>query len=365
MTSESSLRQTPLHQIHVDAGAHQTDFAGWDMPLRYSSHLAEHETVRTHVGLFDLSHMAQIFVTGAQAAQGLNRCFISPMDKLAVGRAKYSMLTNQDGGILDDLIVYRLAEDEYLVVANASNREVVVKEVTARCAEVDPAIQVRDETLQRAIIAVQGPSSVEVMGRAGFDVEQMRYYSVQPATINDAEVLVARTGYTGEDGFEIYCDADHAAALWQQLMDAGKEANIAPCGLACRDSLRLEAGMPLYGNELNADLTPMDVGMGRMVKFDHDFVGRDALADTEARYGLIGLKGEGRRAARAGSTVIINGEEVGEVTSGILSPTLGYPIALARVRVPAPEVDTEVEVNVRGKSQAMTVVQLPFYSRKK
>lgn len=365
MTSESSLRQTPLHQIHVDAGAHQTDFAGWDMPLRYTSHLVEHETVRNAVGLFDLSHMAQIFVTGNQAAHGLNRCFISPMDKLAVGRAKYSMLTNAEGGILDDLIVYRLAEAEYLVVANASNREVVVAEVTARCAEIDPDISVTDRTLERAIIAVQGPNSADVMAATGFDVDQMRYYSVKPAKFGDADVLLARTGYTGEDGFEIYCDASQATELWQRLVDVGEQANIAPCGLACRDSLRLEAGMPLYGNELNADLTPMDVGMGRMVKFDHDFVGKSALAETEARYALIGLKGEGRRAARAGSTVVIDGEEVGEVTSGILSPTLGYPIALARVRVPGPEIGTELEVNVRGKSQTMTVVQLPFYSRKK
>lgn len=365
MTSESSLRHTPLHQTHVDAGAHQTDFAGWDMPLRYTSHLAEHETVRTAVGLFDLSHMAQIFVTGNQAAAGLNRCFISPMDKLAVGRAKYSMLTNAAGGILDDLIVYRLAEDEYLVVANASNREVVVAEVTARCQEADPDIAVNDRTLERAIIAVQGPNSAAVMTDAGFAVGEMRYYSVMPATFNQADVLVARTGYTGEDGFEIYCDAAVASDLWHHLMQVGQAANIAPCGLACRDSLRLEAGMPLYGNELNAELTPADVGMGRMVKFDHDFVGKQALQDAEARFALIGLQGEGRRAARAGSTVVVAGEQVGEVTSGILSPTLGYPIALARVRIPAPEVGTELEVNVRGKSQAMTVVQLPFYSRKK
>lgn len=366
MSPDSNLLTTPLLSAHEDAGALLIDFAGWNMPVRYTSDRQEHEAVRTAVGMFDLSHMAQIFISGAQAAQGLNRCFISPMDKMSVGRAKYSMLTNDEGGILDDLIVYRLADDEYLVVANASNREVVVREVTKRCSEVDPDIEVDDRTHDRAIIAVQGPHAVEVMKAAGFaDAVDIRYYSITRAEFEGEEVLVARTGYTGEDGFEVYLAADKARRLWDVFLEVGADAGITRCGLACRDTLRLEAGMPLYGNELSAELSPADVGMGRMVKFDHEFVGSQALSEREARYALIGLRGEGRRAARAGSTVLHDGKEVGVVTSGVLSPTLGYPIALARVTLPAPDVGTQLDIDVRGKTQPMTVVDTPFYSRLK
>ncbi|OKL54124.1 glycine cleavage system protein T [Bowdeniella nasicola] len=366
MTPDSTLLTTPLLPVHEAAGAHLIDFAGWNMPVRYTSDRVEHEAVRTAAGIFDLSHMAQISVTGERTAGGLNRCFISPMDAMSVGRAKYSMLTDASGGILDDLIVYRLADDEYLVVANASNRLVVVEELTKRCGEIDPNITVSDRTRERAIIAVQGPRSVEIMDAAGFgDATGIKYYSITPTTFDGTDVLVARTGYTGEDGFEIYLPGDKAPDAWRRLLEVGETHGLTQCGLACRDTLRLEAGMPLYGHELSTELAPGDVGMGRMVKFDHDFIGRDALADREPRYALIGLQGEGRRAARADSIVKQDGQEIGVVTSGVLSPTLGYPIALARVTLPAPAEGTELDIEVRGKSQPMIVVSPPFYTRSK
>ncbi len=362
MTPE--LLETPLLGIHQDAGATLVPFAGWSMPVRYTTHLAEHEAVRTAVGMFDLSHMAQIFVTGTGAAEALNRCFISPMDAMKVGKAKYSMITSADGGIMDDLIVYRLADDQYLVVANASNRETVVAALQERCSS-SPDVEVADRTIGRIIIAIQGPRSVEVMKAAGFDVADMKYYSVQASQFAEQDILIARTGYTGEDGFEIYGDASIAADLWTHLASAGVDYGLTLCGLACRDTLRLEAGMPLYGHELNQELCPADVGMGRMVKFDHDFVGAQALQDRPARYMLIGLQGEGRRAAREGSPIVRDGQPIGEVTSGVLSPTLGFPIAIARVELPGAEPGDVLDVDVRGRIQQMQVVKLPFYSRQK
>ncbi|MDO5700086.1 MAG: glycine cleavage system aminomethyltransferase GcvT [Bowdeniella nasicola] len=366
MSQEPELLTTALTDAHAAEGAHLVDFAGWRMPLRYTSQLAEHQAVRERAGLFDLSHMAQIFVSGTDSAEALGRCFISPVGAMSIGRAKYSMLTAADGGILDDLIIYRLAEDDFLVVANASNRDVVVDALTKRCGEVSGDITVADRTLQRSIIAIQGPAAPDILTAAGLEEgTELRYYAICAGDGENSDVLIARTGYTGEDGFELYLDRGQTADMWARLREAGESYGLALCGLAARDTLRLEAGMPLYGNELNADLSPADVGMGRMVKLDHDFVGRDALATREARYALIGLSGEGRRAARAGSRVLCDGEDIGEVTSGVLSPTLGHPIALARVTREAPEVGTEVSVDVRGTAQPMTVTALPFYSRKK
>ena len=362
MTPDSPLLSTPLIARHEAAGAHLTPFAGWNMPVRYTSDLAEHEAVRSAAGMFDLSHMAQIFVTGPDAAAGLDRCFISPMSAMKVGRAKYTMLTDADGGILDDLIVYRLGDNEFLVVANASNREVVSAAVTQRCAALD--VTVADRTRERAIIAVQGPRAAEILDAAGVSGGQdLRYYSITPTAFEGEDILLARTGYTGEDGFELYVEAPLAERLWDRLEEVGAARGMLLCGLACRDTLRLEAGMPLYGNELGTDLAPGDVGMGRMVKFDHDFVGKDALRERAPRFALIGLQGQGRRAARAGSTVRLNDDAIGEITSGILSPTLKHPIALARVYDPAPAVGTDLDIDVRGKSQQMRVVDLPFYTR--
>lgn len=358
--------RSPLLPAHERAGARLTDFAGWQMPLRFTSDLEEHQAVRSAAGIFDLSHMGQVEVIGPEAGAVLDRSFIGVCSTMAIGRAKYTMMVAADGGILDDLIVYRLAENEFLVVPNGANRTRVVDELTRRSNGLSASIT--DHTLSRGLIAIQGPASAEIVQRlVSLDLTELRYYRCLPATlsIGEAQVptLLARTGYTGEDGFEISISANDAEAVWGALSGAPGAAR---CGLAARDSLRLEAGMPLYGNELSDRSTPFDVGMGRLVNLDHDFVGRDVLRRRAEAGGaaLIGLTGEGRRAARAGSQVFVEGAQVGEITSGILSPTLGYPIAMALVEHDLEE-GQDVEVDVRGRTMPMSVVTLPFYRRAK
>ncbi|MFC7406091.1 glycine cleavage system aminomethyltransferase GcvT [Georgenia alba] len=364
--ARESLR-TPLHAVHRDAGATMTPFAGWEMPLRYTSDLAEHAAVRQRAGLFDLGHMAQIEVSGPGAAGSLDHGLVTRPSAMTVGRARYSLLLDARAGILDDLIVYRLAETEYLVIANAANRTTVLDELTERS---DDRTHVSDRTFSRGLIALQGPAAPEVLQPlTDANLDDLGYYRAVHATVADVPVLLARTGYTGETGYEISVPAPSAVALWEALARAGEPDGVLPCGLACRDTLRLEAGMPLYGNELTTATTPDDVGLGRVVHIDHDFVGRDAVLAARRQPGgrrLVGLAGEGRRAARAGSTVHDSDGELGVVTSGVLSPTLGHPIAMALLGSGADEraaVGTTLEVEVRGRRQPMTVTELPFYRR--
>ncbi|SNR93217.1 aminomethyltransferase [Haloechinothrix alba] len=360
---------SPLHEVHSELGASFTDFAGWSMPVRYSSELAEHRAVRESAGLFDLSHMAEIEVRGPQAADMLDYAFVGNLATVKVGRARYSVLCNTAGGVLDDLVTYRLEEDLYLVVANAANAEVVATALTDRSAGFD--VEVTNRSADYALIAVQGPASADIVRAVSdADLDSLRYYASMPATIDGVDLLLARTGYTGEDGFELYCAPAQARQVWDALSAAGQEYGLLPAGLACRDTLRLEAGMPLYGHELTEYLTPFDAGLGRLVKFEKasDFVGRDALAarsEAVAQRVLVGLAGSGRRAPRSGYPVVgpDGGESIGEVTSGALSPTLGYPIGMAYVPVEYSDVGTELSVDVRGKSLPVEVVALPFYRR--
>lgn len=355
---------SPLLAAHERAGARLTDFAGWQMPLRFTSDLAEHQAVRDSAGIFDLSHMGQIEIHGPQAAAVADTSFVGQCSAMEIGRAKYTMMVSSEGGIVDDVIVYRLAEGEFLVIANGVNRTRVVDELSRRGAHLQATIT--DRTLPRALIALQGPRSAELLqGLIDADLGAVRYYRCQPSTLTidgrDIPTLLARTGYTGEDGFELSISANDAETVWEAL--AALEG-VARCGLAARDSLRLEAGMPLYGNELSERVSPYDVGMGRLVNPGRDFVGADALAKRAQAPGrsLIGLSGEGRRAARAGATVLRGSDSIGQVTSGILSPTLGHPIALALVDEPVTE-GQELSVDVRGRALPMTVVALPFYRR--
>jgi len=359
----AELNSSPLHQVHLDAGAQMTDFAGWSMPLRYSSDKAEHQAVRQRAGMFDLSHMGQIDVSGPQAAEALDIAFVSAVSRLRVGRARYTMLVARDGGILDDLIVYRLDDHEFLVIANAANRLTVLDEITRRSRGLQAAVV--DRTPHRALIAVQGPAAVSVLASLlPVHLEDIRYYAATLTELDQTPVLLARTGYTGEDGFELSLPAKGATRIWNLILDAGG-TEVEVCGLAARDSLRLEAGMPLYGQELGPDITPYEVGMGRLVHSDRQFVGAEALAERAAagpRAHLLGLTGTGRRAARQGYPVHHDGAPVGAITSGVLSPTLGYPIALARLQRQYPPGEV-LEVDVRGSLQHMEVVELPFYRR--
>ncbi|MEU9330459.1 glycine cleavage system aminomethyltransferase GcvT [Streptomyces canus] len=376
--SSTESRRTALDALHRSLGATMTDFAGWDMPLRYGSERDEHNAVRTKAGLFDLSHMGEITVTGPQAAELLNFALVGNIGSVGVGRARYTMICQADGGILDDLIVYRLGETEaassqYLVVANASNAQVVLDALTERAAGFDA--EVRDDRDAYALIAVQGPQAPGILASlTDADLDGLKYYAGLPGTVAGVPALIARTGYTGEDGFELFVAPSDAEALWQALTKAGEPAGLVPCGLSCRDTLRLEAGMPLYGHELSRELTPFDAGLGRVVKFEKegDFVGREALAEAATRaaenppHVLVGLVAEGRRVPRAGYAVVAGGEVIGEVTSGAPSPTLGKPIAMAYVDPAHATPGTAgVGVDIRGSHEPYEVVALPFYKRQK
>jgi aminomethyltransferase len=359
-------RPTPLREVHESLGATLTDFAGWLMPLRYGSESAEHNAVRTAAGLFDLSHMGEIFVTGPQAGEALDYALVGHLSALEPGRARYTMICAADGGVLDDLIVYRLDAEEFLVVANASNYERVAAELTERAAGFDA--EADDRSDRYALIAVQGPRSQEILSTlTDADLTGLKYYAGLPAVVAGFDALIARTGYTGEDGFELFVTGDDAVPLWQELTKAGDAYGLRPAGLSARDTLRLEAGMPLYGNELNAGLTPFDAGLGRVVKFGKpgDFVGRTALAplkDVPPRRRLTGLVARGRRVPRHGYPVVLrtDGTVVGEVTSGAPSQSLGKPIAMAYVDT---NVSEGLAVDIRGSHEPVDVVDLPFYRR--
>ncbi|MEU4108425.1 glycine cleavage system aminomethyltransferase GcvT [Streptomyces sp. NPDC048208] len=372
-TDSTAPRRTALDAVHRSLGATMTDFAGWDMPLRYGSERDEHLAVRTRAGLFDLSHMGEITVTGPDAAALLNYALVGDLASVGVGRARYTMICRADGGILDDLIVYRLADAEYMVVANASNAQVVLDALTERAAGFDA--EVRDDRDAYALLAVQGPESPGILKAVtDADLDGLKYYAGLPGTVAGVPALIARTGYTGEDGFELFVKPEHAAELWQALLEAGTAAGLVPCGLSCRDTLRLEAGMPLYGHELTTELTPFDAGLGRVVKFgkEGDFVGREALAKAAERAEarpprvLVGLIAEGRRVPRAGYAVVADGTVIGEVTSGAPSPTLGKPLAIAYVDAAhAAPGAAGVGVDIRGSHEPYEVVALPFYKRAK
>jgi aminomethyltransferase len=375
-----SPRYSPLNALHEELGASFTDFAGWQMPVRYDSDLAEHHAVRTSAGIFDISHMAEIAVHGPEAGAFLDYALAGKLSAINLGQAKYSLLLNEDGGIIDDLVVYRLGETRFLVVANAGNRFAAVDALTARVDGFD--VTVIDESDATSLIAVQGPASLDILlhtvglslaedarSRPEPTLETLKYYYSLPAVFLGHPVLIGRTGYTGEDGFELYIDQSEAAALWIALSEAGEGRGLVPTGLACRDTLRLEAGMPLYGHELGLDTAPVQAGLGRVVALtkEGDFVGRAATergvsADAPV---LVGLVGEGKRAARADYEVFVGDTRVGIITSGALSPTLGYPVAMAYVHPSVSAIGTVVDVDIRGTRLPYTVTQLPFYRREK
>ena len=361
--------------MHVAAGAAFTDFGGWQMPVRYSSDLAEHHAVRTAAGIFDISHMAEIAVTGPDAGAFLDEALAGRLSTLPFLKAKYSLLLDERGGIIDDLIVYKTAEAEWLIVANASNRDAVVTALAER--QSGHEVELVDLTERTALIAVQGPAAQRILEAVegfieredlshGRTLDSLGYYAGMGMAWRDGAVFVARTGYTGEDGFELYVDIADAVDLWEAIVAAGAAHGLVPCGLAARDTLRLEAGMPLYGHELSREILPAQAGLGRVVVTDKPrFVGKSAVEAgpaADARV-LVGLRAEGRRAPRAEYLVFAGDVEVGVITSGALSPTLGYPIAMAFVHLDHQAPGTVLDVDVRGTRVPATVVPLPFYRK--
>ena len=358
------LKQTPLRAVHERLGATMTAFAGWLMPLRYGSETAEHNAVRRSAGLFDLSHMGEISVTGPAAAAGLDYALTGLLSAVPEGRARYTMLCAPDGGVLDDLVVYRQAADRFLVVANAANTALVHAELEARC----QGALVANETAEHALIAIQGPNAAGILsGLTSADLAGLRYYAGCYAGVADRPAWVARTGYTGEDGFEIFCRPEDAGRVWEALTQEGGKSDLVPAGLAARDTLRLEAGMPLYGSELGPDVTPYEAGLGRVVKLEKPFVGRDALAARAAeppRRMLTGLIAGSRRVPRHGHPVLSGpgAAPAGTVTSGAPSPTLGMPIAMAYLDAAA---EPPFAIDIRGRAEPADRVDLPFYRRSK
>ena len=372
MTQADSTAQpthdTPLRARHEALGARLIEFAGWWMPVQYSGILDEHRAVRERVGLFDLSHMGELWVEGPDAGTALAGAVVSDPTRLSVGRAQYSMICAPDGGVIDDLIIYRLAEDRFMVVANASNAAAVSDALATRFARTKAVLD--DHSLATGLVAVQGPRSREVLAAlTDLDLDALRYYAIADGQVAGIPAQVARTGYTGEDGFEIFVDWGSTGAVWDALLERVRAADGRPVGLGARDTLRLEAAMPLYGNELDRSTTPFDIGLGRVVKLDGDraFVGREALekiaAGGPARR-LVGLVVEGRGIARHGHAVYAGDRRIGIVTSGTQSPTLGQPIAMASVQADAPvEPDALVEIEIRDVRVPARVVPLPFYRR--
>jgi aminomethyltransferase len=338
--------------------------------------------VRHAAGLFDLSHMGEILVTGPQAGPALDYALVGHLSVLRPGRARYTMICAADGGVLDDLVVYRQDEQTFLVIANAANTSVVSDSLRSRAGGRDA--QVTDATSDYALVAVQGPAAAGILAPlADVDLDSIRYYAGAFGSVAGRGCWVAHTGYTGEDGFELFCRAADAESVWDALAARGSSAGLVPAGLAARDTLRLEAGMPLYGNELGPDVTPFEAGLGRVVKFDKpgDFVGREALA-ARASSGigrrLVGLTVQSRRVARHGYPVLADGDDleavpggavpawrrVGTVTSGAPSPTLGVPIALAYLDAGAEEGDSDLAVGIRGDTVPARLTDLPFYRRR-
>lgn len=364
MTAETA-QPTVLLGVHRELGATLVPFAGFLMPVRYGAIFAEHEAVRRHAGLFDLSHMAQIELTGAKALTFLDSLNTNRMEGLPEGKARYSILTAENGGAIDDIIVYALA-DRILVVANAANTVAVLAHFRSH-APADVTVTHRSD---RALLALQGPKAARILAPlAGDDVSFLGNYTIMASSVAGVPALIARTGYTGEDGFELFVPGDAAPALFRRLLEAGAEHGVLPAGLAARDVLRLEAGMPLYGNELSPQITPLQAGLDWAVRFDKGpFVGRDALyAGRETRSPVIaGLRLRDRIPARAGYRVLDGERETGTVRSATIAPALdGASIATALIEAGSAEIGHTLGIEIRGTIYPATVTAMPFYRRKR
>jgi aminomethyltransferase len=355
--------RTPLFDTHVASGARMVEFAGWDMPVQYTSIVDEHETVRRAVGIFDISHMGRLWFEGAGALTFIQKVYTNNAAGMKEGQARYGLVCNENGGIKDDVLVYGFS-DGFGMVVNASNRTKIL-DWLGRQPEAGRNRFV-DYTTQSCMIAVQGPGSLECcQGLTTADVSALPYYYSTRATYHGRNCAVSRTGYTGEAGYELIVSAEQGPQLWQELVKRGAR----PCGLGARDTLRLEAAMALYGHELTEEIDPFQAGLNWAVKMDKgDFIGREALARRKNDPALprrVGLELEGKRIAREGADVQKDGQKIGFVTSGTFAPTLGKAIAMAYVAPAHMQPGTTCEVDVRGKPAAARVVALPFYNRRR
>ena len=379
-TSPAGNFRTTLYDTHVASGARMVPFGGWDMPVQYEGTIVEVEAVRKAAGIFDVSHMGRLNISGPNAAGLLDLLLTGSASGLRVGRARYCFICNERGGVIDDTIFYRLSDDEFLLIPNAGNREEVALWFDRQLAgHFDGrGVQITDRTMATGLIAVQGPQAAGIVDglcedfspgarlarNPGRDPQPslLRPYTWGRGHIDGRRIFVGRTGYTGEDGFELAVQASDSAAIWERLTEAGA----APCGLGARDVLRLEAGLPLHGHELSDSISPIEAGLGRFVRRDGGFNGADVL-DHQRVYGtprqMVGLTMPGRSAPRAGYDVLADGSVVGIVSSGSYSPTLERCIAMAFVDAEHAEPGTELQVDIRGRAADVTTTELPFYRR--
>ena len=357
--SEEILLETPLAAEHVALGAKMVPFAGWNMPVQYTEGiLAEHHHTRKAVSLFDICHMGEFRLKGAESAQLLDHALARSVADQPCGVCRYNFLLNERGGVIDDLIVYRIAEAEFFIVVNAARREIDFRTLAERLGS---GVEFTDESDQTAKLDLQGPKSADVLARFGLPASALpKYYHFAPVKLFGMDMLLSRTGYTGELGFELYFNAASAVEVWRKLLT---DSEVKPAGLGARDTLRLEMGYPLYGHEMDEDTTPVEAGFGAMLKLDsskREFVGSDALRNGKPGKHLIGLKLEGRRAARAGMTVLANGQPAGVVTSGAFAPSLNCAVAMAKINAGMEDVTT-FEIDLQRTKIAAEKHGLPFY----
>ncbi len=359
----SDLSHTALYDVHVSLGARMVPFAGWEMPIQYQGILAETRAVRSESGIFDVSHMGRLEIKGPQGAALLDWVTTANASSMRARRARYALICNEQGGIMDDVVFYRRSEEEFLLVCNASNRPRVVDWIKGWMAEKFSETLMDDVTERTAMIALQGPHAVQALGMiCPLDLSSLRFFASANTTAAGVEAFIGRTGYTGEDGFELTVAAQDAPDVWRNLMEQGAS----PCGLGARDVLRLEAGLPLHGNDIDPTTTPIEAGLDRFAKLDHEFVGADVIrrqSEEGVPRRLVGLNVEGRSIARSGYSLVYDGKEVGSVTSGTHSPTLDRVIAMGYLDTDVAASGREIFVDIRGKLAQAAVVDLPFYSR--
>ena len=362
MSSEPSTRQTPLYPIHARCGAKLVPFAGWKMPVRYSGLIDEHLTVRRSVGLFDVSHMGEIELRGPGAATFCNELTVNDAAALEIGQVQYSAFCYPNGGIVDDVTIYRMAEDHFMICVNAANTE---KDFTWVCENLHGDVEAVDASDAYAQLALQGPEAEGTLARcAELDVEAIGYYRFGKGAVGGVPAIVSRTGYTGEDGFEIYLDPSGAEAVWTALIEAGAQFGIKPVGLGARDTLRLEMKYALYGNDIDGTTTPLEAGLGWIVKLAKpSFIGKETLEDQKAqgvKRRLVAFQMSGRGIPRRGYEIVADGKAVGHVTSGTMSPSLKIPIGLGYVNLPYNKVGSAIDIVIRSNPVAAEIVKPPF-----
>ncbi len=360
------LKRTPLYSVYSDLGGKTVDFGGWEMPVQFCSIIQEHEAVRNRAGLFDVSHMGEFEVAGKDAWKFLQRMVTNDLTPIKPGMAIYSPMVYDNGGCVDDLLVYCFSPEKFWVVVNAGNIDKDYTWFAEHTAGFD--MKLVNRSLDIAQIALQGPRAVDILQKqTDIDLSTIHYYRFVEGMVSGIKSVISRTGYTGEDGFELYVDAADATQMWSNLLESGLEYGVLPCGLGARDSLRLEARLPLYGHELAPEITPLEAGLGMFVKLDKgDFVGSQALREQKTRgvpRKIVGIQTIGRGIPRSSQRVLCNGEDVGYVTSGTMSPTLKVPIGLALINIEAAAVNTSLEIDIRGKRIAAIVVKTPFFKR--